>query len=91
MFGLNGLCNSVANGGLFKAWGDPLVGSRKIGNNPIGFAQGGQESLTTTNHFTFRLPSAGGGNAVQGDYLFRDKASFGNASGLWGILRVEAP
>jgi len=25
----------------------------------------------------------------RGDYLFRDKGSFGNASGVWGIMRVE--
>jgi len=24
-----------------------------------------------------------------GDYLFRDVGSFGNASGLWGILRID--
>jgi hypothetical protein len=34
------------------------------------------------------FPSAGGANAVPGDYLFRDYAGFGNVSGLWGILRV---
>jgi hypothetical protein len=89
MYGLSGKCISVANGGQLDGSGNPLVGSRNIGNNPVGFAQGGQESLTGYTHFTFRLPKAGGENEVKGDYLFRDKASFGNASGLWGILRVQ--
>jgi hypothetical protein len=89
MYGIAGLCTSQASGSLTDASGNFLIGSKAIGNNPIGFAQGGQESLTAYNHFTFRLPQAGGVNGVQGDFLYRDKASFGNASGLWGILRVE--
>jgi hypothetical protein len=35
------------------------------------------------------LDSAGGENAVTGDYLFRDQASFGNTDGIWGIMRVQ--
>jgi hypothetical protein len=69
--------------------GSPLVGSRAIGDNPMGFAQGAQESITPYSHFTYRFPKAGGGNSRPGDYLFRDVGSFGNASGLWGILRVD--
>lgn len=88
MYGLIGACTVAGDARLADAAGNPLVGSRNIGHNPLGFAQGGQESLTGYTHFTFRLPKAGGENAVTGDYLFRDKASFGNASGLWGILRV---
>jgi hypothetical protein len=65
------------------------VGSKAIGENPQGFAQGAQESVTPLSHWTFRLPKAGGVNSVAGDYLFRDIGSFGNASGLWGILRVD--
>jgi len=89
MYGLAGKCLSADNGSVNDAAGNPLVGSRDIGNNPTGFAQGGQESLTGYSHFTFRLPKAGGENGVKGDFLFRDKASFGNASGLWGVLRVN--
>lgn len=89
MYGLTGKCTVVANAGMFDAAGNPLVGSRNIGDNPMGFAQGGQESLQGYTHFTFRLPKAGGENQVKGDYLFRDKAAFGNASGLWGIIRVD--
>jgi len=65
------------------------VGSKAIGDNPQGFAQGAQESVTPLSHWTFRFPNAGGGNSVAGDYLFRDVGSFGNASGLWGLLRVD--
>lgn len=76
----NGLTGACLTGG---------VGSTSIGNNPIGFAQGAQESITPLSHFTFRFPSAGGAFAKEGDYLFRDTGSFGNASGLWGLLRVD--
>jgi len=86
--GLSGKCISPAHGSIYDG-GVPLVGSRAIGNNPIGFAQGGQESWNAPTHFDIVLPSAGGGDAVAGDYLFRDKASFGNASGIWGIMRVQ--
>jgi hypothetical protein len=50
---------------------------------------GAQESITPYSHHELFLPSAGGGNAIVGDYLFRDHAGFGNTSGLWGILRVQ--
>lgn len=89
MYGLAGMCSTVANAGLYDAAGNPLVGSRSIGENPVGFEQNAQESMQAYTHFTFRLRKAGGENGVKGDYLFRDKASFGNASGLWGILRVQ--
>jgi hypothetical protein len=89
-YGLDGKCNAPATGSFIDPLTNrPLVGSRSIGNNPIGFAQGGQESWNAPTHFDIVLPSAGGGNGVAGDYLFRDTASFGNASGVWGILRVQ--
>jgi hypothetical protein len=69
--------------------GGPGLGSVKIGHNPLSFYQGGQESVTPYAHFDLRLPSAGGANAVKGDYLFRDQAGFGITSGMWGILRVQ--
>jgi len=70
------------------------VGSVALGVNPLAFATAGQESWNAPSHFDVYLPAsgawpgAGGDNAVAGDYLFRDHASFGNASGVWGILRV---
>ncbi len=76
--GLTGVCEMTT------------VGSLAIGDNPIGFAQGAQESNTPMSHFTYRLPEGGRRRtASTGDYLFRDSGSFGNASGLWGILRVD--
>ncbi len=65
------------------------VGSQAIGDNPMAMSLGHQESLNGTTHFEVRLPSAGGTNAVEGDYLIRDQSSFGNLSGLWNIMRVE--
>jgi len=85
------VCNGEMRNGLTGACEMDGVGSKSIGDNPMGFAQGAQESITPLSHFTFRLPSAGGGNKVSGDYLFRDGGSFGNASGLWGLLRVVDP
>jgi hypothetical protein len=65
------------------------VGSRNIGVSPYEFYEGSNESVTPAAHWTWQLPSAGGGNAVPGDYLFRDNAGFGTTSGIWGILRVQ--
>ena len=90
--GLAGKCNTPASGSIIDpVTGDPLVGSQAIGTNPIGFTLGGQESWNAPTSFDIVLDSAGGGNARTGDYLFRDQASFGSASGVWGILRVVPP
>jgi len=83
------VCPGEARNSLTGACEMNTVGSRALGINPQGFAQGAQESMTSMAHFTYLLPNAGGGNWMKGDYLFRDTASFGNASGLWGILRVQ--
>jgi hypothetical protein len=89
------VCPGEARNGLAGACTLAGVGSKAIGVNPMGFAQGGQESWNAPSHFEIVLPgaggwpAAGGDNAVPGDYLFRDHASFGNASGVWGILRVQ--
>ncbi|MDH5324427.1 MAG: hypothetical protein OEZ68_04060 [Gammaproteobacteria bacterium] len=65
------------------------VGSTAIGDNKQAFYQGAQESIAPGTHFDVVLPSAGGANAKPGDYKFGDFAAPGNASGLWGILRVK--
>lgn len=83
------VCPGEARNGLTGACLMTSVGSRALGDNPQGFAQGGQESWTPSSHFDVVLPSAGGGNGVVGDYLIRDQGSFGSASGAWGILRVK--
>lgn len=50
---------------------------------------GQQEGMGPAQHFDV-VPANGAGGAfrVQGDYLYRDQASFLFDSGLWGILRV---
>ena len=83
------VCNGEARNTLTGACLMTSVGSRSIGPNPIGFFEAGRESWTPYSHFDIVLPSAGGGNGVLGDYLYRDAASFGNASGVWGIMRVK--
>ena len=75
------ICPGEARNSLTGACNMTSVGSRALGNNPIGFAQGGQESWNAVTHFDIVLPSAGGGNAIMGDYLARDRRSFGNAIG----------
>jgi len=64
------------------------VGSVRIGNNPMSFYLGAQESIIGAAHFSFVLPSAGGVDGIAGDYLFRDTAAAGMGGGAWGILRV---
>ena len=66
----------------------PGIGSVRFGLNPMAMYSGAQESVLPAAHFSFMIPSAGGANAVPGDYLLRDYAGFGNAGGLWGLLRV---
>lgn len=68
--------------------GLPGIGSVRFAYNPMAMYIGAQESVLPAAHFSFMHSSAGGGNAIPGDYLFRDFAAYGNASGLWGILRV---
>ncbi len=85
------VCEGSARNGLAGACTMTEVASRNIGATPYVSAlnQGANESITPAAHFTFRFPSAGGGNAVTGDYLFRDNAGFGTTAGIWGILRVQ--
>jgi manganese oxidase len=83
------VCPADARNSLTGACLMTSVGSRALGNNPVGMAMGGQESWSGYNHYDIVLPSAGGGNAIVGDYLARDVGSFGNASGVWSILRVK--
>ncbi|WPN49209.1 manganese-oxidizing multicopper oxidase MnxG [Pseudomonas sp. P8_241] len=66
----------------------PGVGSVKFGYNPMSMYIGAHESVLPAAHFSFMMPSAGGVNAIPGDYLFRDYGAYGNTSGLWGLLRV---
>ncbi|MDT4809216.1 hypothetical protein FQZ97_420930 [compost metagenome] len=67
----------------------PGIGSVRFGYNPMAMYIGAQESVLPAAHFSFMFPSAGGANAVPGDYLYRDYAAFGNLGGIWGLLRVS--
>jgi hypothetical protein len=64
------------------------VASRALGDNPLSFAMGAQDLMAPGAHFDLVLPSAGGSNAVSGDYLLQDRSGFGNIGGVWSILRV---
>jgi hypothetical protein len=83
------VCPGSNRDGLPGACKMDEVGSRAIGPNPYDMYVGGLESIAPATHFTLRFPIAGGGNAVTGDYLFRDQGGYGTAGGLWGIMRVE--
>ncbi len=66
------------------------VGSVRIGDNPMQFYIGAQESLIGSSHYVIKpVNGAGGAGRVPGDYLFRDAASAGMGGGAWGILRVQ--
>jgi hypothetical protein len=84
--GLPGKCD-MGNGHAGQA-GTGEVGSKNLGHNPVGFGQGGIDAWFPGAHYEVVAPSAGGTNAIPGDYLFRDHMGLGNAQGLWGILRV---
>lgn len=77
----------------YDGYGMPLkhpgVGSMRFGYNPLAMYIGSQESVLPAAHFSFMHPSAGGRNALPGDYLYRDYAAFGNLGGIWGLLRVS--
>ncbi len=65
------------------------VGSVIIGDNPLQFYIGAQESIVGSAHYVIKpTTGAGGADAVRGDYLMRDAASAGMGGGAWGILRV---
>jgi len=65
------------------------VGSVVIGDNPLQFYFGAQESVIGSAHYVIKPTSgAGGKDAVTGDYLMRDGAAAGMGGGAWGILRV---
>ena len=83
------VCPGESRNSLTGACQMGSVASRAIGNNPVGFWEAGRDSWSGTSHFDIVLPAAGGAQPVAGDYLSRDAASYGNASGVWSILRVK--
>jgi hypothetical protein len=59
---------------------DPATAGYNLTSHWIG----AQEGIAASSHFDMLLADAG----AEGDYLFRDAASFGAYNGLWGIMRV---
>jgi hypothetical protein len=53
--------------------------------------QGSRMGHGPTNHYDVLLPSAGGINAVPGDYLYRTYPAMHFRLGLWGLFRVLSP
>jgi hypothetical protein len=84
-----GIAGNCKPSGFFPTMAGFEVGSRAIGDNPLGNYLGGQDSVLPGSHFDIRVPRAGGKGSVTGDYLFRDQQGNGNLGGLWGIVRVE--
>jgi hypothetical protein len=68
---------------------DVYAPSQRLGLNPQGKYMGGEEGMGHVYGHWPILFNAGGTNAIQGDYLFRDYAPNGNRNGMFGILRVE--
>ena len=64
------------------------VASQTIGDNPLSQMYGIQEGMGPGNHFDVVLNSAGGVNAVPGDYLIRNLTPWQFLGGNWNILRV---
>ena len=66
--------------------------SRVIASNPFSEWKGARDGHGPGEHFDL-LPKhgAGGINAIQGDFLFRDQASFAFDGGTWGVMRVLPP
>jgi hypothetical protein len=68
---------------------DEIAPSQALGLNPQGKYMGGEEGMGHVFGYWPILFDAGGTDAVQGDYLFRDYSPSGNRNGQFGILRAE--
>ena len=67
---------------------DGQVASQTIGDNPLSQYYGTQEGMGVGNHFDVVINSAGGANAIVGDYLMRDQSPWQFQGGRWGVVRV---
>ncbi len=65
--------------------------STVIGNNSLSQWQAMRMGHGPTDHFDVVLPSAGGTNKVQGDYLYRAHYDLGFQGGALGAFRVGPP
>ncbi|MDF1695930.1 MAG: hypothetical protein P1U56_08870 [Saprospiraceae bacterium] len=63
--------------------------STKMGFNPKSQWLGARGQLGALNSFDLLINSAGGTNAVTGDYLYRDYRNQTFQDGIWGIFKVS--
>lgn len=59
-----------------------------VDNNPMSQWTGSRDTFGANSSFDIVLKSAGGKNAVKGDYLFRTFIGQDFQNGMWGLLRV---
>jgi hypothetical protein len=62
-----------------------------VANNPLSQWTGSRDTFGANSAFDVVLRSAGGANAVPGDYLFRTFIGKDFQNGMWGLLRVGDP
>ena len=63
--------------------------STVLGYNPMSQQFGFRDQLGPLNYFDLLIDSAGGENAVPGDYLYNDVVNLGYQNGVWGIMTVN--
>ena len=62
-----------------------------VDHNPLYQGTGSRDTFGPNASFDVVLKSAGGVNAVKGDYLYRTFMGTDFLNGMWGIVRVGAP
>jgi hypothetical protein len=66
--------------------------SRVFASNRFSEWKGARDGHGPGEHFNLLLKGGAGGRyRIQGDYLWRDQASFAFDGGIWGIMRVLPP
>lgn len=64
-------------------------GSTVLGYNPMSQQFGFRDQFGPLNYFDLLIESAGGKNAVAGDYLYNDVVNLGYQGGVWGVMTVN--
>ena len=62
--------------------------STVLGHNPLSQHSGVTAAYGPTSHYNLLVDSAGGGNRVPGDYLYRSWTANQYQVGMWGVFRV---
>ena len=65
------------------------VPSAVMGNNSNSQWFGARDGFGPGNHFDILLSSAGGGNKIAGDYLYKSFPVGELTAGVWGVFRVN--